>query len=457
MKTNLLERTRAVGHGTILTMILAITASVPHVQAQPTSDDEAPERVAREFVEALIAERFEAATKAFDPAMQKALPPPKLAAIWRELTQEFGTFKSLGERTRVDASGYRIIYWEAAFERAVRRFKVVVDAEGKIAGFFHEPSGRGSETAYKPPTYDKAETYSEREIAFGTAPWTLKGKLTQPRTRAIVPAVVLVHGSGPHDEDESIGPNKPFRDLAAGLSSRGIAVLRYQKRTHAHALKLVVHGTITVREEVVDDALAALAFLRAQPGIDPSKVYVLGHSLGATLAPCIATEEKKIAGAILLAGTGRDFYDVLDDQLSYIASLPGPQQHDNRRLYASVRKEMARLRTGADPDDVNILNVPASYWNELNQYATRSLEQAASLKCRLFIANGGRDYQITRKDFNVYRKGLGKRKNVTLRWYENLNHLFMPGKEKATPAEFLKPNHVAETPIRDLHAWISAG
>jgi hypothetical protein len=221
-------------------------------------------------------------------------------------------------------------------------------------------------------------------------------------------------------------------------------------------LKLAVQGTITVREEVVDDALAAIAFLRAQPGIDPSEVYVLGHSLGATLAPSIAAEDKKIAGAILLAGTGRNFYDVLEDQLSYIASLPGPQQHGNRRLHESVRKETARLREGADPNDVKILNVAASYWNELNEYAARSLEQAKSLKCRLFIANGGRDYQITRKDFDLYRKTLEKRKNATFQWYEDLNHLFMPGKGKATPAEFLKPNHVAETLIRDLHTWISA-
>ena len=31
--------------------------------------------------------------------------------------------------------------------------------------------------------------------------------------------------------DESIGPNAPFRDLAEGLSRRGVAVLRYDKRT----------------------------------------------------------------------------------------------------------------------------------------------------------------------------------------------------------------------------------
>jgi len=318
-----------------------------------------------------------------------------------------------------------------------------------------EPPGQPQQ--YEPPLHDKTGTYTESSVQFGEAPWTVSGKLMRPRGLSIVPAVVLVHGSGPHDEDETIGPNKPFRDLAAGLASNGVAVLRYQKRTFAHRLRLAAKGTITVREEVIDDALEAVRFLRTHDGIDKTRIYVLGHSLGATLTPHIAAEEKNVAGAILLAGSARDFYDVLEDQLAYIASLPGPGQQGNQRLRAEVRKAIARVRAGENADEIKILGVPASYWNEVNAYAKTSLKAAEKLKCRLFIAGGGRDYQITKKDYDLYQDTLRNRKNVTFRWYKKLNHLFMPGKSKATPQEYAKPNHVDEQVIQDLVKWIKEG
>jgi dienelactone hydrolase len=107
---------------------------------------------------------------------------------------------------------------------------------------------------------------------------------------------VLVHGSGPQDRDETIGPNKPFRDLAWGLASQGIAVLRYEKRTKKHAMKLVlIKNTITVKQETIDDALAAVALLRKTERIDPNRIFVLGHSLGGMLIPRIGARDPDVA------------------------------------------------------------------------------------------------------------------------------------------------------------------
>jgi dipeptidyl aminopeptidase/acylaminoacyl peptidase len=38
------------------------------------------------------------------------------------------------------------------------------------------------------------------------------------------------------------------------------------------------------------DALEALKVLRAAPGVDPKRTFVLGHSLGTLAAPLVATE-----------------------------------------------------------------------------------------------------------------------------------------------------------------------
>src|SRR5262249_23144105 len=146
------------------------------------------------------------------------------------------------------------------------------------------------------------------------------------------PAVVLVHGSGPNDRDETILGNKPFRDLAGGLASQGIAVLRYEKRTRAHAAKLAVK-TPTLDEEVTDDAVAAGKLLRRTKDVDPKRVFVLGHSLGATMAPRIGERDPDIAGLIVLAGATRPLEDLILEQVSYAFSLRGePSEEDKAEL-----------------------------------------------------------------------------------------------------------------------------
>jgi hypothetical protein len=118
-----------------------------------------------------------------------------------------------------------VVYVTCEFQRGKLDTKVVFDGN-KITGLFFVLSG-----TYKPPPYADSSKFEEREISIGKGIWSLPGTLSLPKGVGFFPAVVLVHGSGPHDRDETIGPNKPFRDLANGLASRGIAVLRYEKRT----------------------------------------------------------------------------------------------------------------------------------------------------------------------------------------------------------------------------------
>src|SRR5206468_7944705 len=134
-------------------------------------------------------------------------------------------------------------------------------AEGKITGFGLElPRG---DHVFKPPPYAHPEAFSEREVTVGEGEWKLPGTLTLPKGDGPFPAAVLVHGSGSHDRDETIGPNKTFRDLAWGLSSRGIAVLRYEKRNHVHGEKMVkLIDKMTINDEAIDDAVAAVGLLR---------------------------------------------------------------------------------------------------------------------------------------------------------------------------------------------------
>ncbi|HKQ47258.1 MAG TPA: alpha/beta fold hydrolase [Phycisphaerae bacterium] len=456
MKSN-----RRVAVGLCLTSIAVAASPVlagPKSKKEPASAQRREKR-ADAVVKALAAGKYADATKWFDKTLKGALPAAKLEEIWKSLETQCGSFKSFGPQHARKDGGNNAISVPAEFDKAKLQLQLVFDKSDKITGFWIKPA-EGADLSPKPsapPPYDEPGMYTETAVEFGKSPWTINGKLTVPRMRVLCPVVVLVHGSGPHDEDETIGPNKVFRDLAYGLSSNGVAVLRYHKRTHAHKAELAKTGKITVREEVIDDALAALKFVRTQSNVDTSRVYLLGHSLGATLAPQIATDDKKLGGVVLLSGTSRNFYDVILGQLSYLASLPGPDQEVTRKLFEENRKKIALTRFGKAQPGTDLLGAPIGYWDDLNKYAQKAVPQAAALDCRILVCGGGRDHQITKEDFEIYRKGLGSRKNVTFKWYDDLNHLYMTGKGMSTPAEYEKAGYVDKKVIDDLAEWIREG
>ena len=128
-----------------------------------------------------------------------------------------------------------------------------------------------------PPPYADLSAFEELEVTLGEAPWQVGGTLTLPNGPGPYPAVVLVQGlSQRPDRDRTFAATKGHRDLAWGLASRGIATLRYDKRTWTHALAFARQDEFTIDDEYVEDALAAVEALRQTPRIDPARVYVFG-------------------------------------------------------------------------------------------------------------------------------------------------------------------------------------
>jgi uncharacterized protein len=260
--------------------------------------------------------------------------------------------------------------------------------------------------------------------------------------------VVLVHGSGPNDRDETVGGNRPFRDLAWGLASRGVAVLRYDKRTRVHGPSMPAE--IGLDEEVMDDAVAAIDLLRLRPEVESGAVFVLGHSLGGMLAPEIARRSGDVAGVVILAGPARPFLEVLREQLEYIASLESDPEAPGRVQIDSILAGLDGAVGGAPPD--SLLGVPMGYWQQLQ--AMDPVAAAGELSVPMMILQGGRDYQVTEADLALWRRGLAGRDDVTTRLYPELNHLFAPGAGTATPAEYMSEvKHVAPVVIEDLARW----
>jgi dienelactone hydrolase len=228
------------------------------------------------------------------------------------------------------------------------------------------------------------------------------------------------------------------------------------KRYAAEMAKL--SDSITAKQEVLDDVAAAVAFLRARPEVDPERVFVLGHSLGAMLAPRFARDEPDVAGLILLAAPARSLEDVILAQVQYLTALDGSVSAEEQAQIDSLKAQVARVKDPAPSSDVAVTQLPlgiaAPYWLDLRGYHPEQV--AASLSMPLLVLQGARDYQVTTDDFEGWKTALDSGDNARLVLYPDLNHLFMTGQGMSTPAEYEQPGHVAAEVIRDISSWIDA-
>jgi dienelactone hydrolase len=390
------------------------------------------------------------------------IPVGTIQATWKGLEHQYGAFQEQGKMTAVQTPQGLVQVVTCVFERSSLDVNVVLNDAGEIIGLTVTPVGTVEQQAnatYEPPPYALPDRFHEHEVQIGHGTWMLPGTVSIPQGDGPFAAVLLVHGSGPQDRDETIPPNKPFRDLAWGLASQGITVLRYEKRTKAYSASMKSEiDTITVKEETLDDALEAAALLRERPEIDAQQIFVLGHSLGGYLAPRIGEADPQIRGLIILAGSARPFEDVILDQMTYLLSLSIPDPLVRQQQLAVIKKQVdlvkdpRRLPTAAASDLP--LNVPASYWIDLNSYQPEKVAQ--TLKQPMLFLLGESDYQVTHDDFQIWQDALGGRDDVQFILYPGLSHLFMSveGGQKATPATYTIAGHVAEEVVNEIGSWI---
>jgi dienelactone hydrolase len=428
-------------HITRLLIVLLIAASAALPAA---AQDVSP--LARGVVNDLVGGNVQAVAARFTPTMAAALPAEKLATLWNQIVGQLGAFQRIeGVRTQKAAAG-QLAEVTCEFEKASIVVRVAFGPDSRVSGLAFAPAP--SVVPWSTPSYANEQAIEEREVTIGGL--KLPATLTVPRgAKGPYPAVVLVHGSGPHDRDESIGGAKVFRDLAWGLATRGIAVLRYEKRTRVQP-ESFGGKPFTVNEEVIDDARQAISTLLTVQQVDRRRVFLLGHSLGATLAPRIAAADSRIAGIVMLAAAARPLEEVALEQIRYL-TLNDPSSVAAAEVMVQQVRDPALAP--AAPVDFLGSRLPGSYFLDLRNYNPTAV--ARSLNRPALIIHGGRDYQVTDADFALWTKALSDRPTVTLRRHDRLNHLMQEGDGPSRPEEYARPAHVAEAVITEIADWIT--
>ncbi|WP_199138872.1 alpha/beta hydrolase [Pedobacter sp. ASV12] len=401
--------------------------------------------LANQFLADFKAKKFEVLSNYFDASIADKITVKLMQQTHTALTAQFGDLRT-GDAEETKSGQYQLVKMPVLNEPQNMVVQFIFNAAHKMLGFTLVPKPKVS--LYKDPAYADASLYVEEKITITSGNFKLPGILTKPKTGNDFPVVILVHGSGPGDRDATVGNTKAFRDLALGLAAKGIATIRYDKRTRVYGPKSAPDGVaLTIKEEVTDDVQAAVRLAQQLPGLNAKKIVVLGHSLGAMLAPKIAAEQQGLAGIIMMSAPARPFGPTIKDQFAYLIK---DQEQLQKQLH--LADEITHADTVKDQHKL-IMGIEASYFTNLNQY--NQVKVAKALRLPILVLQGERDYQVTLKDLAIWRAELGKNKNVTIKSYPKLNHLYTEGEGAlSTPAEYETPANVPLYVIEDIANWI---
>ena len=355
-------------------------------------------------------------------------------------------------RLIVQADGAPPTEMFARVDHAGRLLRGAVPAEGWIIERARTlpPSAFALAPAYGAPD---GAPYTAEEISIAVSGnTTLVGTLTMPvGARGPVPAVVLLHGSSPSDRNNSRRPLPGlFWQLADTLGRRGIAVLRYDQRGVGASNGSSDSATVHVR---ADDARAALACLLTRPGIDSSRLGLIGLSEGALAAPLAAVASGSDSAAVAVkavvllsspARTGREL-----------------SAHQTR---TSVER-FARLTGGARDsalvvaraEDDSLLKSGRGHDAELLRYDP--LPVARRLRMPVLIVHGATDLQVPAEDALRLGRILQEAGNrdVTVRVLPDVDHVLLADRSGDWRRYVTLPSLIAPDSVRGLIAdWLVA-
>jgi pimeloyl-ACP methyl ester carboxylesterase len=243
-------------------------------------------------------------------------------------------------------------------------------------------------------TGEKAR-FEEHPVAFHNQDVKLAGSLLLPRSEVPVPAVVFVHGAGQQTRE-------PYREAGEYFASQGIAALIYDKRGTGQS-----GGAYESREpyeNLIDDALSAVAFLKQHRGIAASQIGIWGLSQGAYISAAAASRSDDIQFIVAVGASVADgmmFYYRdnlfrkyrLSDTLRDVAEKAHLAQQDlDRTFHDGFRLSSFASRSYPPPDKYvhpawsHVRQPVLVMWGQLDQHIPVG-ESVAGLKNSLARAN----------------------------------------------------------------------
>lgn len=306
--------------------------------------------------------------------------------------------------------------------------------------------------------------FDEREVTLGAPPFELSGTLRLPAGASAdepVPAAVVVGDFGPQDEDGTVLGRKPLRDLGEGLAGRGVATVTFPRRTHVYQDQLAADPSVGIEADLLDDAVAGLELLASTEGVDPARLYVVGHGFGGAVSPRIAAKAGEadipVAGLVLLAAPSRPMPQVLVDEARHLAELDGAVDTDEQNRLALVESQAARIDApDLDPDvpPGDALGAGGRWWLDQRGYDAATAVGNAQLPVLVLMA--GRDYRAGTADVEGWRVATDLSGLVRLEVIDDLDHLLAAGEGPSSSDDYATSDKVDARVFEAVVAFIES-
>lgn len=385
----------------------------------------------------LVNKEYDISLSYFDKSLTEIITVSSLQDITKQIENQIGKFKNVLEVNEID----NIYYFYSEFENQKLDIQLSFNKDNKIVGFF-----------FVPHKEFKKENTLGKELNIKSNNLELKGTLLTPKNDSLKKLVIFIHGSGPNDRDETIFENKPFKDIAESLYERGIASYRFDKKTFSNPESF--NDNSTIDEEVTIDIINIINYFKNDSQFSNYEIILLGHSLGAYLTPRIINKSNKVSKAIMLAGNARSLDKLIIEQYNYLYEIN--QDEDLKSELGKLKNQISFLHSkkiNFNTSKENLpLNLSAHYWQSILDY--NPLKEVKRVKIPMLILQGERDYQVTMKDFELWKKSLVNNKKATFISYPKLNHLFITGDKKSEPKEYMMKGTIDKIAINDIFNFI---
>jgi dienelactone hydrolase len=407
--------------------------------------------VAQEFASDLLEENFTKLSQAYqyDEVMKAEITADDTIKTILFYNAEYGKFEKYNEAYAYSIGAYQYVIIPVECSLNNFNLQIAFDGNGNITGFnYSEYLTRTTADMGTIP-----EGVIETEYTFTSDGYVIPGTFTEPETGSDFPVVILVQGFGSSDRDESIYENKPFRDIAWALAKEGIASYRYDKRNYLYEVQMKNDTSLTIKDETTDDIIAAAGMVKNLEDTDPARIFILGHSLGGYVLPGIDKELSEISGYIMMSAPAQHMKKYIYEEYDYLAGEDETVTKEEQRQLNALKNQLKQLEEPEIiPDKETIFGAYRDYWVDLDSYYPVKL--AKKIKKPVLVLQGERDYQVTMKQFNIWKKNFEKSENWTFISYPSLNHFMMAGYGNPTSGEYKVRSHVDHKVTQDIIQFI---
>lgn len=431
-------------------MLLAVMVFlIPTAPSSQTKQElEQAEQLAKDFIE----RRIDRVSAAFMPDLQPRYSPARLGEMRDALLERAGELRYIQAAYGVPARNNQSPLAQAAVPVDFQNFSVEIlltwhaqDPASGLTGLAIRPVsrrprvGRGRELQidFQDASYVNRDAFTQMQLRFGTQRFPLDGMLVLPveSQSRLVPGVLLLPDRDMEDADGTLVRLKPFRDLAHGLGSRGVASLRFPRRLEVHPG--AAGSVYTVEEDLLADAAIAIRQLAARPEVDPKRIYILGYGFGALAAPVVANRATGVAGLIMVAPPARYDAEFARRLMEMEGALDTMSTGERQALEGSLRY----LERGNLPGGQVVGPAPAAFW-----YSAAEMDPAAAVGAfngPVLLLFGGKDYLTSEREYKIWGDLYRARRKTDLRFFPLLNRWLMPSQMDGNPEERNIPAHVA--------------